>query len=152
MTPRILLIGCLVLTLLVPGPCLAQMQFDKVEYLMAPPPGKKKGPTVKGMLAFDSGAKEIVFVGKSAGFNIQYDSIKTMLYERTSKPRYAEAILLSPLFLLAKSKKHFVTIQFTDASGTGQFVLIRLDKGNWQRVVATMEAETGKKIERVEER
>ena len=75
-----------------------------------------------------------------------------MLYERTSKPRYAEAILLSPLFLFAHSKKHFLTIQYTDADGQGKFAMIHLDKGNARDVVAAAEAETGKKVERTEER
>jgi hypothetical protein len=53
--------------------------------------------------------------------SIPNERIKTMLYERTSKPRYAEAILISPFFLFAHSKKHFLTIQYTDADGQGKF-------------------------------
>lgn len=54
--------------------------------------------------------------------------------------------------LFTKSKKHFVTIQYTDATGQGKFEIVRLDKGNFTLALATLEADTGIKIERTEER
>jgi hypothetical protein len=70
-----------------------------------------------------------------------------------NKPRYAEAILISPFFIFAHSKKHFLTIQYyTDADGQGKFALIHMDKGNARDIVAAAEAETGKKVERAEEK
>lgn len=83
--------------------------------------------------------------------SIPNEKIKTMLYERTSKPRYAEAILISPFFLFTHSKKHFLTIQYTDADGQGKFAMIHMDKGNARDIVAAAEAETGRKVERAEE-
>ena len=73
-------------------------------------------------------------------------------HEKTSKPRYAEAILISPFFLFAHSKKHFLTIQYADADGTGKFAMIHMDKSNARDIVAAAEAETGKKVERSEEK
>jgi hypothetical protein len=60
----------------------------------------------------------------------------------------AEEILISPFFIFAHSKKHFLTIQYTDADGQGKFALIHMDKGNARDIVAAAEAETGKKVER----
>ena len=54
--------------------------------------------------------------------------------------------------LFTKSKKHFVTFQYTDASGQGKFEIVRLDKANFTRALATLEADTGIKVERSEER
>jgi hypothetical protein len=54
--------------------------------------------------------------------------------------------------LFTKSKKHWLTFQYSDASGTGQYAIIRLDKSNFREALATVEAETGKKVERTEER
>ncbi len=49
-------------------------------------------------------------------------------------------------------RKHYLTIQYTDAAGAGQYAIVHLDKKRAQRVVATAESETGKKVERIEEK
>ena len=130
-------------------------QFDHAEYLKPASGEKPKSlSAVPGTLAFDQTKKSVEFVdGKgSAAFSIKYDAIKSMLYERTSKPRYVAAILISPFFLFAHSKKHFLTIQYTDDAGAGQYALIHLDKKNARAAVAAAEAATGKKVEREEEK
>lgn len=142
------------LALLMAGLAFAQNQFDKAEYTMPAAPGQKKGEVYQGTLKLDSTAKEVQFLstGGSVPLRVKYEAIKSMLYERAAKPRYAAAILVSPLFLFSKSKKHYLTIQYTDAVGTGQYALIRLNKGNFREALAAVEAETGKKVERTEER
>lgn len=135
--------------------CIAQTTFDKAVYLKAPAPGQKKGDTIKGVLVFDGAAKELQFVvskGGLAAFNIKYDAVKSLLYERSAKPRYALGLLVAWPLLFTKSKKHYLTIHYTDPAGAGQFVIVQLDKSNFQVALATAEAETGKKVERVEER
>lgn len=130
-------------------------KFDHAEYLPPKTEGQKKdAQPVKGSIAFDREKKTVEFFDEKGAsvVSIPDDKIKTMLYERTSKPRYAEAILLSPFFLFAHSKKHFLTIQYVDADGQGKFAMIHLDKGNARDIVAAAEAETGKKVERAEER
>lgn len=130
----------------------AQSQFQDAEYLMKVP-NEKKPKNVEGTLVFDSAAKAVRFTSKGANqLDIQYSTITGMLYERTSKPRYAAAILLSPLFIFSKSKKHFLTLQYKGPDGQGQFALVRLHKKNFQTALATAEAQTGIKIERNEER
>jgi len=129
--------------------------FDHAEYMQATAAGQKKAaPSVKGALSFDGEKRCVDFVDEKGApaFSIKYDSIKNILYEQTSKPRYAEAILISPLFIFAHSKKHFLTIQYTDAAGTGQFVIVHLDKKNARGAVASAEAQTGKKVEQIEEK
>src|SRR5215475_6099737 len=90
--------------------------FDHAEYMQATTAGQKKAaPAVKGSLCFETEKKSIDFLDEkgSPAFSIKYDSIKSILYEKTSKPRYAEAILISPLFIFSHSKKLFITIQYT---------------------------------------
>jgi hypothetical protein len=142
------------LALLMSGFASAQAQFDNVEYTMPASPGQKKGDTYKGTLKFDSTDKEVQFVSKggSVPLRVKYEVIKSMLYERSAKPRYALGLLVAWPLLFTKSKKHWLTIQYTDPTGTGQFALLRLDKGNYREVLASAEAETGKKLERTEER
>ncbi|MBS1840448.1 MAG: hypothetical protein JSS69_14620 [Acidobacteria bacterium] len=132
----------------------AQTSFDHAEYLKAAEAGgKKKGEAAKGVVYFDAAAKTIEFREKNAGtdFSIPYGSVKSLLYERASKPRYAEGILIAWPLLLTKSKKHYLTIQYADGAGTGKYAILHLDKRNYQDLLAMAEAETGKKVERSEE-
>jgi hypothetical protein len=133
---------------------LAATKFDRAEYLKPKTEGQKKDDhPVKGSISFDKDKKTVEFVDEKGAslVSIPNEKIKTMLYERTSKPRYAETILISPFFLFAHSKKHFLTIQYTDADGQGKFAMIHMDKGNARDIVAAAQAETGKKAERAEE-
>src|SRR5215472_5407456 len=133
----------------------ASNKFDHSEYMQATSAGQKKAaPAVKGTLSFETEKKTVDFLDQkgSPAFSIKYESIKNILYEKTSTPRYAEAVLISPLFLFSHSKKHFLTIQYTDAAGAGQFAIVHLDKKNAREAVAMAEAQTGKKVEQVEEK
>jgi|SRR5271154_5256599 len=128
--------------------------FNHAEYLQTVTSGNKKtGHKVEGTLSFDSEAKSVQFLDKkeTPAFSIQYASIRSLVYEQTSKPRYLDAILFSGLFLLTHEKKHFLTIQFTDASGAGQFVIVHLDKRNVREAIAKASAETGMSVERTAE-
>ena len=133
----------------------AEVKFDKVEYFPPKVEGQKKGAgTVKGHVIFEKEKKVIEFQDSKNQVivSIPYDKIKSLLYEKSSKPRYTEAILVSPFFLFSKTKKHFLTIQYTDPAGAGAFCLIHMDKSNASDIVNTAQAETGKSIERTEER
>ena len=101
----------------------AASKFDHAEYMKATATGQKKAePAVKGTLSFDQEKKCVDFLDEkgNSAFSIPYETIKTLLYEQAAKPRYTEAVLISPMFLLAHSKKHYLTIQYTNATGTGQ--------------------------------
>ncbi len=128
--------------------------FDRAEYLQGTTGQPKAAPPVKGTLRFNPDEKAVEFLdakGVSA-LRIPYDSIKSLLYEQAAKPRYAEAILISPLFILAKSTKHFLTVQYTNDGGASVYAIFHLDKSNVRDAVATAEAQTGKKVERVGEK
>lgn len=131
-------------------------KFDHAELFAGTSSGQKKaGGSKKGSLVFNSETKSIEFQpekGQGPILKIPYGQIKSLLYEQTSKPRYTEAVLISPMFLLAHSKKHYLTIQYTDASGAGQYAIVHLDKKNAHEAVAAIQAETGKEVERTEEK
>jgi len=129
--------------------------FGHAEYLQGTSSGQRKAvPAVKGSLHFNADQKTVEFLdAKGASvLHINYDSIKSILYEQTSKPRYAEAVLISPLFLFSNSKKHFLTVQYTDDGGAAEYAIFHLDKSNVQEAIAAAEAQTGKKVEQVEEK
>ena len=144
-----------VFTLMFGTQLFADAKFDHAELMKANSAGQKQsGSGVKGTLAIDDATKAIQFLDAKGSplLSIKFSDIKTLLYEQAQKPRYAEAILISPLFLMSHSVKHFLTIQYSDEGGAGQYVIVHLDKKNAQQAVAAAETETGKKVDRELER
>ena len=56
------------------------------------------------------------------------------------------AITVSPLFLSNKTRKHFLTLGFTDTTGSQQAIVVRVDKGDIRAVLASLEARTGLRV------
>jgi len=84
---------------------------------------------------------------KSAEFRIPYRKITTLEYGQTVSRRYAEAVLISPMLLLSKSHKHFLTLGFEDSDGRRQALVIRVEKGDIRPLLASLEARSGRRIE-----
>jgi hypothetical protein len=61
--------------------------------------------------------------------------------------RYAAAILISPVLLLSKARKHLVTIGYLDGEGRQQALVFRVEKGDIRWVLASLEARTGRRID-----
>jgi hypothetical protein len=130
-------------------------KFQKAEYFQGTTTGQKKaGSTIKGTLFFDNANKQVAFLQESGSpaVAIDYSKIKAITYERASKPRYAAAVLVSPLFLLSHSKKHYMTFQYSGENSEGKYAIVQLDKSNARQAVACAEAQTGVKVEQVEEK
>jgi hypothetical protein len=73
--------------------------------------------------------------------------IDTVEYGQQASRRYAAAVLISPILLLSKERKHFVTVGFVDGQGDRQAVVFRVDKEDIRAVLAALEARTGRRIE-----
>jgi hypothetical protein len=110
--------------------------------------GTLSGVAAKAAVRVDLTSSDALRVqsGKTA-LLIPYQRINTLEYGQSVSRRYAEAILLSPVFLLAKSHKHFVTLGYVDAEGKQQALVFRVDKGDIRTVLAGLEARTGRRIE-----
>jgi len=78
---------------------------------------------------------------------IPYRKVNTLEYGQNVSRRYAAAILISPVLLLSKSRKHFVTLGYTDSDGRQQALVFRVDKGDIRSVLASLEARTGRRVE-----
>lgn len=124
--------------------------------LAAAEPGVKAqlvGGTVGGVAAKTNsrldltGADSLSISWGTAGLRIAYQKINTLEYGQNVSRRIAEAILISPLLLLAKSRKHFVTIGYIDAEGKQQALVFRVEKGDIRSVLASLEARTGRRVE-----
>jgi hypothetical protein len=133
----------------------AAEKFACAEYFQATPAGQKKAEAgVKGTLIFDGNSKKVEFLNPkgAAAFSINYDAIRSMQYERTGQPRYLAAVVISPAFLLTRAKKHYLTIAYNDQSGEAHSVIVRLNKRNARKAVATATAQTSKSVEQIEEK
>jgi hypothetical protein len=93
----------------------------------------------------DEGA--LLFRTKRATVRIPYDKINTIEYGQRVSRRFAEAVLISPLLLLAKKRKHFLTVGYTDGQGRQQALVFQLHKGAVRSVLVSLEAKTGRKVE-----
>ena len=84
---------------------------------------------------------------KGDGFSCAYSDLTGIVYERAATPRYKTGLLLAWPLLFTKGKKHFVTLQHEDG-----YAIIRLHKSNYREALAELEARSGVKVERYEER
>jgi len=133
----------------------AAERFACAEYFAATPAGQKKAEAgVKGTLIFDPSSKKVEFLNPKGtpAFSINYDTIRGMQYERTDQSRYVAAVLISPAFLLTRSKKHYLTIEYNDQSGEAHSVIVRLNKRNARKAVATATAQNSKSVEQIEKK
>jgi len=102
----------------------------------------------KSQTHMDFGGSELLVLrGSQYEIRISYRKINTLEYGQNVSRRYAEAILISPVLLLAKSRKHFVTIGYLDDSGQQQALVLRVSKGDIRSVLASLEARTGRRVE-----
>ena len=111
------------------------------------------GGTVPGLAAKSSARLDLTnrdALGFSSGpvqLNIEYRRINTLEYGQTVSRRYAAAVLISPVLLLSKARKHFVTVGYVDPDGNQQALVFRVEKGDIRTVLASLEARTGRRVE-----
>ncbi|MBV9507029.1 MAG: hypothetical protein JO323_18715 [Acidobacteriia bacterium] len=85
--------------------------------------------------------------GRGEELNIAYNKVVSIEYgQNVSRPVLAAA-LVSPVLLLSKSHKHYVTLEYTDAEGNQQALVFQVSKGDIRSVLAGLEARTGRRIE-----
>lgn len=94
-----------------------------------------------------TGAEAALLRLDSELIEVPYERINMLEYGQKVDRRYAEAIIISPLMLLAKKRKHFLTVGFTDSEGHQQAVVLRVDKSHVRSVLVGLEAKTGRKVE-----
>ena len=131
-------------SLLVPSFCTAAVRGDDVKYV---------GGTITtipqdtdGSLLIDQ-AVGLKFQCKKGAFEIPFDRISSLEYGQKAGRRIGVAILVNPLFLLSKKRKHFVTIGYKDGAGIQQGVVLELSKGLPSKVITIVEARSGVKCE-----
>jgi hypothetical protein len=120
-----------------------QAAGDEVQYV---------GGTMSGLdgaegLFDTSDTKVIKFSSKKGAFEIPYQGITSVEYGQKAGRRIGVAIVISPMFLLSKKRKHFLTVGFKDANDKPQAVVLELPKGTPRKIIAILEARSGVKCE-----
>ena len=86
------------------------------------------------------------FVAAHRDVSIGYDKINLLEYGQNVNRRLGLAITISPLFLLAKSRQHFLTVGYTDKDGKQQAMVFQVEKDKIRSVIVALEARTGLKV------
>lgn len=78
---------------------------------------------------------------------IPWTRINLLEYGLQVNRRYAMAILISPMFLLSKSRRHFVTVGYTDDNGKQQAMVFQVAKNDVRATLVALEARSGRRVE-----
>ena len=101
---------------------------------------------VQGSIAFDD-ERYFAFYGGKTQLRLAYDHINLLEYGQQVGRRMALALVISPVFLLSKARKHFLTIGYLGEDGRQQAMVFRVDKNSIRPALAALEARTGLKIQ-----
>jgi hypothetical protein len=88
-----------------------------------------------------------VFYSGKASWRVPYEKINLVEYGEKVDRRYIAAVLISPLFLLAKKRQHFLTVGYSDEDDRQQAMIFKVNKDDIRAMLVTLEARTGRKVE-----
>ena len=88
-----------------------------------------------------------VFYAGKANWRVPYEKINLVEYGEQVDRRYIAAVLISPLFLLAKKRQHFLTVGYSDEEDRQQALIFKINKDDIRTTLVVLEARTGRKVE-----
>jgi hypothetical protein len=89
----------------------------------------------------------LAFYSKKVQVRVAYDRVNLLEYGQQVSRRLLLAVAISPAFMLSKSRKHFLTIGYSDEDGKQQALVFEVGKNSVRAALASLEARTGRKIE-----
>lgn len=93
-----------------------------------------------------TGTPALIFETRQGRLEIPYDRVNLLEYGQNASRRVILAAVVSPMFLLTKSRRHFVTVGYRDDDGQQQAMVLRVEKGRVRAVLASLEARTGLRV------
>jgi len=111
------------------------------------------GGTLSAVASGAGGSMELsdshyfAFYTRGTQVRVPYDRINLLEYGQKVDRRLLMAVVISPMFLLAKSRKHFLTVGYTDDDGKQQAMVFRVDKNGIRSALVGLEARTGQKVQ-----
>jgi hypothetical protein len=100
----------------------------------------------EGKLLLDAG-NEATFASRKGSFKIPYANISSLEYGQKAGRRVGAAVVVTPLFLLSKKRKHFLTVGFTDSEGQSHGAVLEIGKKHVRNIINTLETRSGKQVE-----
>lgn len=89
----------------------------------------------------------LVFSSRHATLRFPYSRVNLIEYGQKVDRRYLMGVLISPLLILSKKRKHFLTVGYSDEQGRQQAIVLRVDKSDIRAVLAGLEARTGLRVQ-----
>ena len=89
----------------------------------------------------------LYFENKNSTIRIPFENINLLEYGQKVSRRYVLAIVVSPLLLGSKSRKHFLSIGYQDQDDQQQALVFTVDKEDIRALLVSLEARTGLKVE-----
>ena len=113
-----------------------------------------KGQQADARLIFsDTNRNLVVRVADRDFVAIPYDQLDKFSYEYTKKHRITQGAIVmaaslgaGAIVMLTKSKSHWLYIDFHE-QGAPKNIVLRMDKGEYKRVLEAVKAHTGKEVE-----
>ncbi|MBI3682968.1 MAG: hypothetical protein HY235_21560 [Acidobacteria bacterium] len=127
--------------------CLAvfgQQDRGRAEFVGGTLSGMPNG--VNGLLK-TTDKEYLVFVTRRWTFKVLYERVNLIEYGQQVSRRYALAVLISPVLVLSKKRKHFLSMGFLDDEGRQQALVFHVDKNDIRLLLAALEARTGRRVE-----
>ncbi len=104
------------------------------------------GSGVSGRIELTDDRYFAFYAGK-AQMRVRYDRVNLLEYGQQVDRRLALAVVVSPMFLLSKSRRHFLTVGYTDERGMQQAMVFRVDKNSIRAALVALEARTGLNVQ-----
>lgn len=123
------------------------------EFVIAQARVEYVGGTATNLLSGKAGAVDIrdqqyfAFYSNKTQMRVLYRNINLIEYGQKVDRRLMMAVVISPMFLLAKSRKHFLTVGYSDDEGKQQALVFRVSKSAIRATLVGLEARTGLKIQ-----
>ena len=142
--PQLRFLVCLLAASLAVAPARAEPVGARVEYV---------GGTLSALSANTEGRlrttdpRYLSVAARGTEIRIPYEDINLLEYGQNASRRYVLALTISPILLLSKSRRHFLTIGYQDPEGRQQALVFRVHKDDLRPLLASLEARTGRKVE-----
>jgi hypothetical protein len=122
----------------------AGLGSDKTAYVGGTENQIKEGTEGKSSAKDD---KLFLFEHKGGILKVPYDQVDDLEYGQKAGRRVGVAIMVSPLALFSKKRKHFLTVGWKDEQDKQHAAVFELGKEVVRTTIATLEARTGKKVD-----
>ena len=129
------------MALLAAVPVLAQ---SRAEYVGGTAPNMPVASA--GSIQLDD-ERYFAFYSSKTHVRVAYDRINLVEYGQQVDRRLAMAVVISPMFLLSKKRKHFLTVGYTSEDGKQQALVFRIDKADIRATLVSLEARTGLRVQ-----